>query len=297
MHDSPPRADRPDRPDRSDRSDRPDPAIVGRICVHAILATPAARHIDPYDLGELVRQHVLRGLTKRRVDFSAVLRELLKIECVTEEDLYVGLVNMIACLRWIDVEMEMPRLTLDEAARARILDAGEAATHSARSVVELRRLRAIAREDGRAKLGDLLVQGHHITQAQLEKALEDQARHGRRLGTNLVEMGFITASGLARFLGHQLGLPCVTQIEDVDEDVLRRVPREVVRRLRVFPLAIDEHGRLELAMEDPLDVDAAQVVEGLTGLSVRPVVAPETTLGYAMRRFYGQLQPTRVRRT
>ncbi|MEQ9495381.1 MAG: hypothetical protein RIT81_00950 [Deltaproteobacteria bacterium] len=262
------------------------------------MATPAARHIDTYRLGELVRRHVVDGLSERRVDFSEVLRALLEIEPVTEEDLYIGLVNMIECLRSIDVEMKMPALKLDENARARILDAGQAATHSARSAFELRRLRAVSNRTGdreRIRLGVLLVQGHHITQAQLDQALAAQVRHGRRLGSNLVELGFISASGLARFLGRQLGLPCVTRIEAVDESLLRRIPKDIVRRLRVFPLAIDEHGQLELAMEDPLDREAVRAIERLTGLIVRPVVAPETTLTYAMSRFYRQLQPARVR--
>ncbi|MEQ8280027.1 MAG: hypothetical protein RMA76_42790 [Deltaproteobacteria bacterium] len=273
----------------------PDPAVVGRICVQAVLATSAARYIDKYRLGELVRRHVVDRLKERRVDFTEVLRGLLEIENVTEEDLYVGLVNMIECLRGIGVEMRMPPMTLDEPSRARILDAGHAATHSARSAFELRRLRAVSHRDGSVRLGEMLVQGHHITQAQLDQALEAQKLHGRRLGSNLVEMGFITASGLARFLGRQLGMPSVTRIDDVDEAVLRRVPKDIVRRLRVFPLAIDEDGHLELAMEDPLDVDAVRVVERLTGLKIRPVVAPESTLTYAMSRFYGQLQPARVR--
>lgn len=268
---------------------------VRRICVQAVLGCAAAQHIELWRLTDIVQRRLDYDPTQRTVRFDAVLRELLAIERVTEEDLFIGLNNLIACLDEEGIRMEMPRLQLSEESRQLILQAGEAATHSARSSFELRRLRAAIHRVQRARLGTLLVNGHHITEEQLERALRAQERHGRRLGTNLVEMGFISAAGLARFLGHQLGLPCVTHIPSVEPHVLETIPRDVARRLRVFPLRIDETRRLEVAMEDPLDLDALHEIERLTGRVVRPYVAPETVLVYAMNRYFGHTQPARLR--
>ncbi|MEQ9496137.1 MAG: hypothetical protein RIT81_04740 [Deltaproteobacteria bacterium] len=273
----------------------PDPAAIGRICVHAILGTSAARHVDLYQLTHLVQQHVVSACYGRTVDFNPVMQELLKMDRVTEEDLFIGLINMIECLSWLGVNMALPHLSLSEESRRHIIEAGEAATHSARAAFELRRLRAAIHRVEREQLGTLLVQGHHITQAQLEQGLEAQQRHGRRLGTNLVEMGFISAQALARFLGHQLELECVTRIDEIAPEVLALVPKGLALQYRVLPIGIDEKGRLQLAMEDPLDVQVMEKVHLLSGRVVHPLVAPETTLVYAMSRYYGHVQPSRVR--
>ncbi len=272
-----------------------DPAAVARICVHAILGTSAARYVDLFRLTHLVQQHVVSAGHDRTVDFNPVLRELLEMDGVVEEDLFIGIVNMIECLSWLGIDMPLPDLSLSEDCRRHIIEAGEAATHSALAAFELRRLRAAIQRVEHEQLGTLLVRGHHITEAQLEQALEVQQRHGRRLGTNLVEMGFISAHALARFLGHQLGLECVSRIDDVDPEILAWVPKGLAQQYHVLPLGFDAQGRLKLAMEDPLDVRVMEKVQLLTGRMVHPFVAPETTLVYAMRRAYGHVQPSRVR--
>ena len=48
------------------------------------------------------------------------------------------------------------------------------------------------------QLGELLVQERVLTQAQLDSALKQQMQFGGRLGTNLIELGFIDADTLAR---------------------------------------------------------------------------------------------------
>jgi hypothetical protein len=57
------------------------------------------------------------------------------------------------------------------------------------------------------KLGELLLRENLIQTAQLEEALETQVIHGGRLGTNLVEHGFVKEVDLARMLGVQHAMP------------------------------------------------------------------------------------------
>lgn len=56
------------------------------------------------------------------------------------------------------------------------------------------------------RLGDLLVGSGTITQQQLEEALEEQKKSGKRLGTVLVENHIITEKQLIEALMTQLGL-------------------------------------------------------------------------------------------
>src|SRR4030065_1135684 len=63
--------------------------------------------------------------------------------------------------------------------------------------------RAMSATTARAKkirLGDLLVQHKAISQEQLNAALADQKKSGRKLGRGLVESGYLTEDQLLDFL-------------------------------------------------------------------------------------------------
>lgn len=268
---------------------------IGRVCVYAILATPCVRFLDAWRVTDIVGSRVAKACRSDRFDFAPILEALLEVDGVTEQDLYVGILNIRVCLAAMGIQMEEPKLSLDDEERRNIVTTARAASHSARAAFELRRLRAAISRVERARLGEMLVNGHFITREQLDHALEAQKLHGRRLGTNLVEMGYLHASSLAHFLSEQLEIPCVTFIGGVRQAVIDAVPERLVKKYRVFPLELEENGSLTLAMEDPLDLKAIAEIVRYTGRVVHPVVVPESVLVYAIARHYGQLQPSRVR--
>jgi hypothetical protein len=139
----------------------------------------------------------------------------------------------------------------------------------------------------KVRLGDLLVDGGVITREQLSAALRNQVNHGGRLGTNLVELGFIDERALAAGLAKQLSIPSVTQaqLEQISPDVLRLVPGPLAARLGVVPLRVDA-GRLWLAMSDPADRDALDEVARLSRKPVRPLVAPQRAIQLALQKHY-----------
>jgi hypothetical protein len=52
-------------------------------------------------------------------------------------------------------------------------------------------------------IGQVLVEGGHITERDLQHALEEQKRTGRRLGETLIETGLISWLGLAQAIAEQ----------------------------------------------------------------------------------------------
>ncbi len=60
-------------------------------------------------------------------------------------------------------------------------------------------------------LGELLVEQSWITPADLEQALEEQERTGRKLGQIVVESGFISVEGLTKVLLEQCGIDMSTE--------------------------------------------------------------------------------------
>jgi len=137
------------------------------------------------------------------------------------------------------------------------------------------------------KLGQLLIKAGRISQEQLEEALRNQVVHGGKLGTNLVEMGFIKEQELALILGHKLGVPFISaeQIAGITEEIAQYVSPEVADKYKVIPLSLEKK-RLSLAMADPSDFAAIDAISFLTGFIVRPVVCPELLLVKLLEKFY-----------
>ena len=138
------------------------------------------------------------------------------------------------------------------------------------------------------RLGEMLLHGGALTEAQLEEVLSAQSIYGGRLGTNLVEMGFLSEEDLARMLNEKLGVPCVdaTSLETVDESLLSRIPHEMAQRFKVLPVAL-EGRRLTLAMADPSNFGAIDEIGFFTGLVIVPRVCSELRLSMALERHYG----------
>lgn len=137
------------------------------------------------------------------------------------------------------------------------------------------------------KIGQLLVDSGLITPTQLEQGLEAQLVFGGRLGTNLVELGFIATASIAEVLARQLGIPALapSELDRIPRGALDALPRDLAARHQVFPLLLEKR-RLKLAMVDPTDLEALDEIGFVTGLQVDPVVAPELLVAYALEKFY-----------
>jgi hypothetical protein len=127
-------------------------------------------------------------------------------------------------------------------------------------------------------LGKYLLENGILTTEQLEDALQSQVAFGGRLGTNLVELGYLSLDDLGRHLSEHTGIPAPSRecLETPDVAALQAVPVELVQRHRVLPLKLD--GRtLHLAMMDPWDARKVDEIAFATGLRVKPYVLPEIT--------------------
>jgi type IV pilus assembly protein PilB len=91
-------------------------------------------------------------------------------------------------------------------------------------------------------------------------------------------------------LAERLSLPlaCLERII-VPPPVLALVPPELVRRLRVLPLAVQD-GRIAVAFEDPDDREAIQTLEFLLPQRVVPLVASERGIRDAIARNYDRAE-------
>ena len=144
------------------------------------------------------------------------------------------------------------------------------------------------------KLGELLVKHQMISEAQLANALRAQHIFGGRLGTNLVELGYLTESLLVGFLGAQLNIPAVkgAELDEIKDEVVKLLSKVVAQKFKVIP--ISENGKtLRLAMADPTHLKAIDEVSFATGFTIEPLVAPELLITYALEKYYGVDRPVR----
>ncbi|HEX9102234.1 MAG TPA: hypothetical protein VF997_08530 [Polyangia bacterium] len=145
------------------------------------------------------------------------------------------------------------------------------------------------------KLGELLVDSGTISREQLSSALNHQRQYGGRLGTCVVELGFTDEKTVAGVLAAQLKIPSATaaQLDKCDAFAIKLVPAAMAERLRAVPLRQDGD-KLWVVMADPTDQQALGELSKVTSKKVRPMVAPELLVQYALERHYKIKRQPRV---
>jgi len=137
------------------------------------------------------------------------------------------------------------------------------------------------------KLGELLLKEKLITPEQLDEALKSQVIFGIKLGSSLVELGYITDEQLCTFLSQKLGVPFAgpRALSNVAPEVLALVPAELAEKYRVVPIKVDGK-KLALAMSDPSDFKAIDEVSFVTGCVIHTYIVPDVRITSALSRLY-----------
>ncbi len=136
------------------------------------------------------------------------------------------------------------------------------------------------------QLGDILLEGGLVTQAQLQAAYDEHQRAGRALGRVLVDQGVLTEAQLVAALAQQIGMRFV-ELSDfpVDHSAVGLVSGAMARRYVVLPFGFEE-GKLLLAMADPANFLAIEDVRAVTQMEVKPCVATRTDVLTAIDKYY-----------
>src|SRR5579875_3794177 len=141
-----------------------------------------------------------------------------------------------------------------------------------------------------SRLGEILVKDNLISSDQLKQALDYQKKNGGRLGTCLVKMGLVSDDDITAVLSRQYGVPSINlKFYEVDPAVIKLVPQETAVRYQIVPLS-RVGSTLTIAMTDPTNVFAMDDIKFMTGFNVEPVVASETAISEAIRKFYGAVE-------
>jgi MSHA biogenesis protein MshE len=138
----------------------------------------------------------------------------------------------------------------------------------------------------KVRLGEILVQQKLLSEDQLNQALADQKRTGRKLGRVFVESGFVTEEQISGALARQLGIPYLNlKFYNINQDVVRQLPETQARRFRA--LALEDRGDTMLVgVSDPTDLFAYDEIARLLKKGVELAVVNETEVLQAIDRIY-----------
>ncbi len=142
------------------------------------------------------------------------------------------------------------------------------------------------------QLGELLIERGVITKEQLEQALQVQKEKGGLIGQILVDLGFAKEEEIAQALTTQFGFPYLPLNNyEIDPEVVKIIPENVASQYCLIP--IDKIGNsLTIAMSNPLNIQAIEDIELISGLIVQIFVSTGTDIRNAIKKYYAFPQRT-----
>lgn len=132
----------------------------------------------------------------------------------------------------------------------------------------------------------LMLQKGLLTEDQLEKARNIQAQTLERLENIIVRLGFMSEKQILELWAEFLGVSVVdlTNIK-VDAKILSLIPEYQAKQYKMIPMKKDGN-RLTVAMADPFDIMATDMIAFLTQCKLEVVIAPKNQIELAVRQLY-----------
>jgi len=152
------------------------------------------------------------------------------------------------------------------------------------------------------KLGTLLLRDAVINLGQLEAALRSQVLYGGRLGTNLVELGFLDLDTLGPYLSEIIDVPLATQehFEAADPALIEWFCADLADHYTAFPLGYEpdqDEDVLAVVFDNPRNEQAIAELATQCNKPIVPYVAPELRIFYHLEKNYDISRKARYVRT
>ena len=140
------------------------------------------------------------------------------------------------------------------------------------------------------RLGELLRQKGLITAEQLKASLDEQARFGGRVGTNLIQLGLVEMDAVALALSEQQNLPPVLRehVASIERKTLALFPARMVLSHKAIPIGytLTKPERVVVACMDPAKVPLDELAFA-AGRRVEMWIAPEALIQECLEKYFG----------
>ncbi|MFH1776805.1 MAG: hypothetical protein ABH952_04500 [Candidatus Omnitrophota bacterium] len=165
-----------------------------------------------------------------------------------------------------------------------LVDMGYITTREAEKIYDFQ-------DPSRKKIGRLLIELGIITHEHVERALKIQSEQGGPLGQILIQIGAATEEDIVSALATQFGFPYLQLSNyEISEEVLKILPLDFVQKNNIIP--IDKIGNmLTIAVANPLDEEAIDLVEKNTGCKIEIFIAKPSEIKLAIEKYYLHKSP------
>jgi type IV pilus assembly protein PilB len=141
------------------------------------------------------------------------------------------------------------------------------------------------------QIGELLVKENYITPNQLEAALKQQSQNGGRLGSILINLGFVEDDDITALLSRKYGVPSINlDFYEIDPAVIKLIPIDVAQKYMIVPLS-RVGTTLTVASADQR-MFCADDIKFMTGFNVEPV--GQRSLTEALGKYWDSTQAEKV---
>ena len=126
-----------------------------------------------------------------------------------------------------------------------------------------------------------------IQREQLDEVLALQQAKGGSLQAILIERGFVKEEDLMAAMSQGLGIPPISLSRlKLNPDLRALIPRELASQYQVVPVSCMGE-TLTVAMADPLNIFATDMLSTMTGLTINPLLTTSKDIRDAIDLYYG----------
>ncbi|MCG6551145.1 MAG: Flp pilus assembly complex ATPase component TadA, partial [Candidatus Magnetominusculus sp. LBB02] len=139
-------------------------------------------------------------------------------------------------------------------------------------------------------LGEILLTAGTISPEQLEVCLKIQREGKRKLGDIIVQMHFATETAIAKAISSQLNMPYVDlTFVALQNDAIKLLNMDFCLKHVLVPLSVKSR-TVEIAMANPMDIDAIREVKYMLNKDVEVIISTPTEIENAVRRSFADVK-------
>lgn len=148
------------------------------------------------------------------------------------------------------------------------------------------------------QLGQRLLDGQVISPEQLQRGLEHKKAVSGKIGTHLVELGYLTLGDLEKNLGQVFGLPIAQDrdLERLDYFCKKNFPLTTILGLQALPFRRSDQKMLVAITQKEMAAQVRQVFSDLAKVPVDLFVISEIKFHYYVYRHFQHDLDARIRR-
>lgn len=148
-------------------------------------------------------------------------------------------------------------------------------------------------------IGEVLKEYGYITEEQLQQALTKQkeSQVKQRLGEVLVSLGYVTEHQVLKALGERLQLPLYDlNANPVHTEAVSKIPKQLAVKYCLIAVSAS-HGRLVVAVNDPLNFYAIEDIRQVTNMPLSLVLSEKSSITSAIDYYYSEIFARQVTET